>query len=143
MASSTKAFSVEYTLYPPPIDSEEPIASGSKLPPKSANSSIPIPIPTSTESQRPGSETSKYYSALSQTLKQTQKELNDNLTLWKDAIGDREKSKEDPGTIGFGRGKAAVMSEDVRGEIRGQNQPEGEADAAEDGDSDSDSSDEA
>lgn len=142
MASSTRAFSVDYTLYPPPIESEteQPIASSSKLPPKTANSSFPIPIPTfsaNSQPQRSGSETSVYYSSLSLTLKQAQKELNDTLTLWKDAIGDREKSKEDPGTIGFGRGKAAVMSEDVRGEIRGQNQVEGE------GEGDSDSSDEA
>jgi hypothetical protein len=33
------------------------------------------------------------------------------LTIWKDAIGDHEKSKEDPGVIGYGQGKASKMQE--------------------------------
>jgi hypothetical protein len=40
-------------------------------------------------------------------------ELMENLSAWKESIGDLEKMKEDPGTPGFGRGKAAIMSEGV------------------------------
>ena len=37
----------------------------------------------------------------------------ESLSAWKESIGDLEKMKEDPGTPGFGRGKAAIMSEGV------------------------------
>lgn len=131
MSTEPRTFKVEYALYPPLIE-DQPTASGSKLPPTSAQASYPI---TPSAAQR--SETSTYYAALSLTLKTAQKALNEDLTLWKDALGDREKSKEDPGTVGYGRGKAAVMSEDVRGEIRQNGVTAGE------GEGDSDSSDEA
>lgn len=151
MGESSRTFSVEYTLYPPPLENQ-PEASTSKIPPTTAKHAHPIVLSADSDSDSnsvsvpvpvPGSErseTSTYYSALSLTLRKAQKDLNENLTSWKDAIGDREKSKEDPGTIGYGRGKAAVMSEDVRGELRqnGTKGGEGEGEGE-----DSDSSDES
>lgn len=44
-------------------------------------------------------------------IRVTQNRLNEILTSWKDAIGDLEKSKEDPGVIGYGQGKASKMQE--------------------------------
>jgi hypothetical protein len=46
------------------------------------------------------------------SLRDAQTQLNDALTIWKDAIGDREKSKEDPGKIAHGQGKVARMMQD-------------------------------
>lgn len=42
-------------------------------------------------------------------LRLAQAKLNAILTEWKDAIGDREKTKEDPGKVAFGQGKIARM----------------------------------
>ena len=157
MGESSRIFSVEYTLYPPPLENQ-PEASTSKLPPTTAKHAHPIVLSADSDSDSdpdsvsvpvPGSERSKtstYYSALSLTLRKAQKDLNENLTSWKDAIGDREKSKEDPGTIGYGRGKAAVMSEDVRGELRQNGTKGGEAECEGEGEGegeDSDSSDDS
>ena len=44
-------------------------------------------------------------------LRTAQAQLNEILTTWKDAIGDLEKSKEDPGVIGYGQGKASKMQD--------------------------------
>ena len=54
----------------------------------------------------------------------------ESLSGWKDVIGDSEKGKEDPGTPGFGRGKAALMSEGVMDvEVDSEDEDEdGEAD---------------
>ena len=55
----------------------------------------------------------------------------ESLSGWKDAIGDSEKGKEDPGKPGFGRGKAALMSEGVMDvEVDSEDEDEdGEAEA--------------
>jgi hypothetical protein len=50
----------------------------------------------------------------------------ENLSPWKDAIGDLEKMKEDPGKPGFGRGKASMMSEGVMDEEEDSEDDEGE-----------------
>jgi len=50
----------------------------------------------------------------------------ESLSAWKESIGDSEKMKEDPGTPGFGRGKAAIMAEGVM-------DPEDEEDSDENG----------
>lgn len=120
-----KTFSVSYELHPPADLPEQPEASGSRprpaLPPTSATLTYPVEPRTNVTNSTgrgPATETSAHYTVLGETLRKAQKELNDTLTLWKDAIGDKEKSKEDPGTIGYGRGKAAMMSEEVRGELR-------------------------
>ena len=42
-------------------------------------------------------------------LREIQAKLNDSLTVWKEAIGDLEKSREDPGEVGYGQGKASRM----------------------------------
>jgi hypothetical protein len=56
------------------------------------------------------SRTSSFYSAVTLTLRQAQAHLNATMTAWKDAIGDREKSKEDLGNVAFGQGKASRMT---------------------------------
>ena len=43
------------------------------------------------------------------TIRAVQSRLNEVLTTWKDAIGDLEKSKEDPGVVAYGQGKASKM----------------------------------
>lgn len=131
--SSSKTLSVSYAVYPPPEVAEQGGAAGA-LPPTASSSKYPIPSPAPSTSQA-ASSTASHYAALGPILRTAQKEINDTLTAWKDAIGDKEKSKEDPGTIGFGRGKAAMMSEDVQGDLRGQ--------SAVDGEDDDESSDEA
>lgn len=45
-------------------------------------------------------------------LRNAQRSLNDALTVWKDAIGDLEKAKEDPGKVPHGQGKVARMLQD-------------------------------
>jgi hypothetical protein len=45
----------------------------------------------------------------STALRIAQAKLNEVLTVWKDAIGDVEKAKEDPGKIAYGQGKIARM----------------------------------
>lgn len=122
--STPKAFKVSYTVHPPP-DTTEQAPSALPLPPTSSSSRFDV-APSSNAKDE--SNTSAYYAALGPVLRTAQKELNDTLTAWKDAIGDKEKSKEDPGTIGFGRGKAAMMSEDVRGELRAQDEEDGDDD---------------
>lgn len=53
----------------------------------------------------------------------------ESLSGWKDSIGDSEKGKEDPGKPGFGRGKAALMSEGVM-DVEGDSEDEdGEVEA--------------
>ena len=55
-----------------------------------------------------------------------------SLSGWKDVIGDSEKGKEDPGKPGFGRGKAALMSEGVMDvEVDSENEDEDEDEEAE------------
>lgn len=57
--------------------------------------------------------------------------LNEKLTYWKDAIGDREKAKEDVGAVGFGRGKAMMMSNEVIGEMKNGQEREGSSEEEE------------
>ena len=45
-------------------------------------------------------------------LRDAQQCLNAALTNWKDAIGDLEKTKEDPGKVAHGQGKVARMLQD-------------------------------
>ncbi|WVN84889.1 uncharacterized protein L203_100025 [Cryptococcus depauperatus CBS 7841] len=99
-----RAIEVTYSLCPPsstliPVSSSDPAPSSSAF-------SFPIsPNPYSNLSA-----TTKYYTAASTSLLYAQAALNTELTLWKDAIGDGEKEKEDVGTVGYGRGKANLMS---------------------------------
>lgn len=67
--------------------------------------------PTGVETATPAHDTITINSDAydSAGVRQAQAKLNEVLTVWKDAIGDREKSKEDPGVIGYGQGKASKM----------------------------------
>ena len=40
-------------------------------------------------------------------VRDAQRVLNETLTVWKDAIGDREKAKEDLGQVAYGHGRSA------------------------------------
>jgi hypothetical protein len=116
--SSQRSISVAFDLHPPsglPASSNtdaietQPLATSSKM----TYTITPTPPSASSSSSSSRSETSVYYTALSERLQTAQLELNEKLTKWKDVIGDKEKMKEDPGTPGFGRGKASMMSEGV------------------------------
>ena len=61
-------------------------------------------------------------------VRQAQAQLNQILTVWKDAIGDKEKSKEDPGVIGYGQGKASKMMQGKDSSSEEEDGDEGEAD---------------
>jgi hypothetical protein len=67
--------------------------------------------PSGVETATPTTDTLTFTSDAydSTAVRQAQAKLNEVLTVWKDAIGDREKSKEDPGVIGYGQGKASKM----------------------------------
>ncbi|WVR07832.1 hypothetical protein IAU60_004875 [Kwoniella sp. DSM 27419] len=120
---TTKLISLEYTLYPPSSISE-PVAGPSSRPvPASSTLTVPVPlenhsIPQPLSLNTSQSETARYYSDLTTSVRQLQLTLNDTLTAWKDAVGDLEKSKEDQGKVAFGRGRATVMSLAVSGEMR-------------------------
>jgi hypothetical protein len=67
--------------------------------------------PSGIETATPKNDTIEFTSDAydSAGVRQAQAKLNEVLTVWKDAIGDLEKSKEDPGVIGYGQGKASKM----------------------------------
>jgi hypothetical protein len=126
-ASSSMAITVTYNLNPPTSINPTKVLSNNKQIPTSSTSLHPL-NPASTS----GSETSQHYAALGPALIESQRVLMESLSGWKDAIGDAEKAKEDPGTPGFGRGKAALMSEgvmDVGDEDSDEDEDEGEAEA--------------
>jgi hypothetical protein len=104
MASIT----LTYTLQPP---SAVPIPSTSSA---QLDQNIPLALPnssasTTTSQTQTQTKTQTYYTALSTAVLEVQSTLNQHLTVWKDAIGDAEKPKEDLGKVGFGKGKAARM----------------------------------
>jgi hypothetical protein len=123
-ASASRQITVNYTLHPPTSIDPSTVTHNDKPVPTSQISTYPI-----TTSSSDSSATSNYYNALAPTLKTVQVELMENLSAWKESIGDLEKMKEDPGTPGFGRGKAAIMSEGVM-------DPEEEEEDSEDEDED-------
>jgi hypothetical protein len=56
------------------------------------------------------SRTASHYANSSAAIRQLQIQLNDALTPWKDAIGDKEKAKETVGVISYGNGRASRLS---------------------------------
>lgn len=99
--SSSKAISLSYKLYPPTEVNVSQVTINSEPIPTHYTTSIPI--------ESTSTSTSSYYEAASKAVLVAQKEMNDKFTAWKNAIGDTEKSKEDLGKIGYGRGKAARL----------------------------------
>ena len=120
MASTSKNIAVTYTLHPP---------TSIKSPTDQNNNQIPtfqtVSHPFAPTTSGSASETSIHYAALGPALRESQRVLMESLSGWKDAIGDSEKGKEDPGTPGFGRGKAAQMSEGVM-DVEGDSEDEDE-----------------
>lgn len=91
---TTRTITVTYTISP-----RDDISPPSETPPQQT---LTYPVPSS-------SGYNKAYTALSTSVLAAQKDLNERLTSWKDAIGDKEKHKEDVGKVGYGKGKAARM----------------------------------
>ncbi|EIW71563.1 hypothetical protein TREMEDRAFT_60486 [Tremella mesenterica DSM 1558] len=76
-----------------------------------------------------------YYVSSSFAILQVQKKLNEVLTTWKEAVGDREKERENIGPVGYGKGRGARMSvKDVEG-LDDDGRNEGVEDDEESGDS--------
>ncbi|TXT14891.1 uncharacterized protein COLE_01084 [Cutaneotrichosporon oleaginosum] len=90
------AVSFSYALEPP---------AGITAPaePKAAKHSFPV-VPGAGRSA-----TEAYYTAASAALKSAQAQANEVFSAWKDAVGDAEKHKENPGNVGKGQGKASRM----------------------------------
>jgi hypothetical protein len=110
-SSTPRAITITYTLHPPTSVDAQTVKHNDQLVP--TNIEKTYSITPSTSSTSTSSATSQHYAALGPALRTATKELMEGLTAWKDAVGDLEKGKEDPGTPGFGRGKAAMMSEGV------------------------------
>ncbi|KAK4688678.1 hypothetical protein P7C73_g1438, partial [Tremellales sp. Uapishka_1] len=105
MATDTKQITLTYTIAPPPsVDAQRILAECNV--PLSAQHLYSIKPETSSSS----SATFAYYSAASTAMIQVQKDLNGILTPWKEAIGDKEKHKEDLGKVGYGKGRASRMT---------------------------------
>jgi hypothetical protein len=99
--SDQRAVTVTYALADPPI--------------KNATPSTPMAHTFSYSVLGSPSLQSAFYASASAAVLQAQRDLNEHLTAWKDAVGDAEKSKEDAGQVGFGRGKAARMMQYAAG----------------------------
>ncbi|KAE8539573.1 hypothetical protein D1P53_004675 [Cryptococcus gattii VGV] len=128
---SPQSIFVSYNLYPP-AETPQPTAGPSSQPvPSSATFSFPIPPPSLKTKASTLSATTQYYTSASAALLASQGTLNEKLTYWKDAIGDREKAKEDVGAVGFGRGKAMMMSNEVIGEMKNGQEQEGSSEEEE------------
>lgn len=100
--STTQAITLTYTINDPPLKSDPP-----SIP---ANQTFTYPTSDSTSPSY-----SELYTATSAAVLQAQRDLNESLTAWKDAIGDAEKAKEDLGQVGYGKGKAARMMQYAAG----------------------------
>ncbi|WVR00344.1 hypothetical protein IAU59_007487 [Kwoniella sp. CBS 9459] len=143
----SKQITLTYALQPPASVSQPTAGPSSQPIPASSELSIAIPPSTSSETTSiqspltittPSSDTATYYADLTKSVREVQVQLNEILTGWKEAVGDLEKSKEDLGTVAYGRGRATVMSLAVNGEFRKDsqvqppNREESESDGSED-----------
>lgn len=100
--------SITYAINPP--DSLNP---GDVPLPRSAKLSHALPAASAESSASP---TAAFYAAASIAVRAAQKDLNERLTVWKEAVGDREKDKENVGKVAWGQGRGARMSvKDVSG----------------------------
>jgi len=107
-ATSSKHIALSYNIIPPADVSSADVKIG------------PDPVPPSDHRVLPllyASSTSAYYKSASSTLRELQRQLNESLTAWKDAIGDREKAKEDLGKVGYGKGRATRMTAGVDAQV--------------------------
>ena len=108
MTSTTKHIALHHSLLPPAkLDPEVLVVSSKAAPPSGEQV---FPINTAPHSR---SVTSDYYDAASAAVRDAQRVLNETLTVWKDAIGDREKAKEDLGQVAYGNGRSARMTGSV------------------------------
>lgn len=132
MTEGIKTISLNYNIFPPPGIDPADIKKDSRIVPPIAE--ISFSIKTASTSQSP---TSTYYKSASIALRDAQSALNEILTPWKNAIGDKEKIKEDLGKVGYGKGRAARMSAGVDPTVIPMtNTRAGEVDKEVDGDED-------
>ncbi len=108
MSEAIKYISLTYSIVPPTGVVPAEIKLNTEIVPPQAEKSFTIPSPSANQSP-----TSAYYAFASITLREVQRSLNESLTAWKDATGDKEKAKEDLGKVGYGKGRAARMSAGV------------------------------
>ena len=100
--------SITYSINPP-----EGLKTADVPLPPSAEFSHAFPAASAESSASP---TAAFYAAATVAVKAAQKDLNERLTVWKDAVGDREKDKENVGKVAWGQGRGARMSvKDVSG----------------------------
>jgi hypothetical protein len=101
--SSAKAIVLSYALSNPPLKTAAPQ--------NPMTQEISFPMITLESS----STYASFYASSSAAVLQAQRDLNEHLTAWKDAIGDAEKVKEDMGQVEYGKGKAARMMQYAAG----------------------------
>ena len=102
----SKQLEVRYTVIPPDDLDSAIVTFGTTTVPARGEQSFYISPPSSSSH----SPTATYYETASSVLKEVQQSLNEQLTAWKNAIGDREKHKEDLGKVEYGQGRAMRMS---------------------------------
>ncbi|GFZ52366.1 hypothetical protein JCM24511_10139 [Saitozyma sp. JCM 24511] len=107
MAAASRALHLSYSLAPPTDIDPSTVVIDAKPVPTTASVSLPLDTTGSTSTQSP---TASYYDSASETVRRAQQHLNETLTAWKDAIGDREKYKEDMGKVAYGKGRATRMT---------------------------------
>jgi hypothetical protein len=102
---STTALQITYALSPP--EGITPLNA-------STSGTLNYPPPSTSSSQSPSSISTKdFYASTSAAVLQAQADLNAVLTLWKDAIGDKEKHREDLGVVPHGQGRAVRMTKGI------------------------------
>lgn len=101
--SSSKSIVLSYALADPPLKSAAPPN------PMTQETLFPIDTPANPSTY------ASFYASSSAAVLQAQRDLNEHLTAWKDAIGDAEKAKEDMGQVAYGKGKAARMMQYAAG----------------------------
>lgn len=104
----SQSIAISYVLHPPSEMQSETISHAGQ--PVLIKADILFPIATDSHGH---TNTSGFYQQASITLRDAQRTLNEILTAWKDAIGDKEKTKEDLGKVTPGMGRATRMTAGV------------------------------
>jgi hypothetical protein len=107
MAAASRSLHLSYSLAPPTDIDPSSVVIDTRPVPTTASVSLPIDTTGSPSTKSP---TASYYDSASETVRRAQQHLNEALTAWKDAIGDREKPKEDMGKVAYGKGRATRMT---------------------------------
>ena len=120
-----QSINLSYSLRPPVGTVVAPVAgSSSRQPLPTDQVTFLFSHPTETPPT-----VAQYYGAAGIALVEAQRYLNQTLSLWKDAVGDREKDKENMGKVAYGQGRAARMTVGVD-KITGQTNVKNSDDSA-------------